>query len=84
MNESRELAKKNWKGSGDAAVEDIWFGIKDKLGATEFLGYETNQAGQPVLINNDQSVRSASTQTVVQQETITPQYNGYGVMQQDF
>ena len=41
MKESRELAKKNWKGSGDAAVEDIWFGIKDKLGATEFLGYET-------------------------------------------
>ena len=50
----------------------------------EKYGYETNQAGQPVLINNDQSVRSASTQTVVQQETITPQYNGYGVMQQDF
>ena len=25
-------------------VEDIWFGIRDKLGATEFLGYETNQA----------------------------------------
>lgn len=44
MKESRELAKKNWKGSGDAAVENIWFGIKDKLEATEFLGYETNQA----------------------------------------
>ena len=49
MQESRELAKKNWKGSGDAAVEDIWFGIKDKLGATEFLGYETNQAEGVVL-----------------------------------
>jgi alanyl-tRNA synthetase len=44
MKESRELSKKNWKGSGDAAVEDIWFRVKDKLGATEFLGYETNQA----------------------------------------
>lgn len=44
MKESRELAKKNWKGSGDSAVENIWFGIKDKLEATEFLGYETNQA----------------------------------------
>ncbi len=49
MKESRELAKKNWKGSGDAAVEDIWFGIKDKLEATEFLGYETNQAEGIVL-----------------------------------
>ncbi|MDC3142751.1 alanine--tRNA ligase [Candidatus Pelagibacter sp.] len=49
MKESRELAKKNWKGSGDAAVEDVWFSIKDKLGATEFLGYETNQAEGIVL-----------------------------------
>ena len=49
MKESKELAKKNWKGSGDAAVEDIWFLIKDKLGATEFLGYETNQAEGLVL-----------------------------------
>ena len=49
MQESRELAKKNWKGSGDAAVEDIWFGIREKLGATEFLGYETNQAEGLVL-----------------------------------
>ena len=49
MKESRELAKKNWKGSGDAAVEDVWFGIKDKLEPTEFLGYETNQAEGVVL-----------------------------------
>jgi alanyl-tRNA synthetase len=44
MKDNKELAKKNWKGSGDAKVENLWFGIKDKLGATEFLGYENNQA----------------------------------------
>ncbi len=44
MQESKELAKKNWKGSGDSYVDGIWFSIKDKLGATEFLGYETDQA----------------------------------------
>ena len=49
MKESRELAKKNWKGSGDSTVDDIWFSIKNKLGATEFLGYETNQAEGVVL-----------------------------------
>ena len=49
MKESRELAKKNWKGSGDSAIDDIWFGIKEKLGATEFLGYETNQAEGVIL-----------------------------------
>ena len=49
MKESRELAKKNWKGSGDAAVENIWFGVRDKLGATEFLGYETDRAEGMIL-----------------------------------
>jgi len=49
MKESRELAKKNWKGSGDSAIEDIWFGIREKLGSTEFLGYETNQAEGVIL-----------------------------------
>ena len=49
MKQSKELAKKNWKGSGDSAIDDIWFGIKDKLSATEFLGYETNQAEGVVL-----------------------------------
>ena len=47
--ESRELAKKNWKGSGDSSVNEIWFGIRDRLGATEFLGYETNTAEGVVL-----------------------------------
>ena len=58
MKESRELAKKNWKGSGDAAIENVWFGIKDKLGATEFLGYETNQAEGVIssLLKNNQEV----------------------------
>ena len=43
MKESKKLAKKNWKGSGDSSLDKIWFGIKDKLGATDFLGYENNK-----------------------------------------
>ena len=60
MKESRELAKKNWKGSGDSSVDEIWFGIKDKLGATEFLGYETNQAEGIILslLKNNKEVQS--------------------------
>ena len=58
MKESRELAKRNWKGSGDDSVDEIWFGIKDKLGPTEFLGYETNQAEGVVisLLKNSKEV----------------------------
>jgi len=60
MKESRELAKKNWKGSGDDSIDEIWFGIKDKLGPTEFLGYETNQAEGVVisLLKNSKEVVS--------------------------
>jgi alanyl-tRNA synthetase len=44
MRESIELAKKNWNGSGDSAIEKIWYSIKEKNGVTEFLGYENNQS----------------------------------------
>ena len=44
MRESKELAKKNWKGSGDNSVDEIWFDVKDRLGPTDFLGYAFNKA----------------------------------------
>ena len=44
MKESKELAKKNWKGSGDTSIDKIWFDVKDRLGATDFLGYASNKS----------------------------------------
>ncbi len=63
MKESKELAKKNWKGSGDSAIDEIWFGIKEKLGATEFLGYETNTAEGVVLslLKNNKEVKNLNS-----------------------
>jgi len=63
MKESRELAKKNWKGSGDSSVNKIWFEIKDRLGPTEFLGYETDQAEGKILslLKDNKEVKSLST-----------------------
>ena len=60
MKESKELAKKNWKGSGDSSVDEIWFEIKDRLGATDFLGYETNKAEGVVisLLKNNKEVKT--------------------------
>ena len=49
MANRREDAKKNWKGSGDSAVEHIWFNIREKLGPTDFLGYETDNSQGVVL-----------------------------------
>ena len=63
MKKSKELAKKNWKGSGDSSEEAIWFSIKDKIGPTEFLGYESNQSEGVVLnlIKKNQEVKTLST-----------------------
>jgi alanyl-tRNA synthetase len=44
MQRQREKARASWSGSGDTAAETVWFGLREKLGATEFLGYETETA----------------------------------------
>ena len=49
MRESVELARKNWKGSGDNSVEVKWFKIREELDATEFLGYELDKAEGVIL-----------------------------------
>jgi alanyl-tRNA synthetase len=41
MAEQRARARAAWSGSGEAATEKVWFELKEKLGATEFLGYAT-------------------------------------------
>ncbi len=44
MERQREKARASWSGSGEAAQEAVWFGLREKVGATEFLGYETETA----------------------------------------
>ncbi|HEY5279477.1 MAG TPA: alanine--tRNA ligase, partial [Pseudolabrys sp.] len=44
MERQREKARASWAGSGEAAQETVWFALREKLGATEFLGYETESA----------------------------------------
>ena len=44
MDDQRKKARASWAGSGEAADEAVWFTLREKLGATEFLGYETEKA----------------------------------------
>jgi alanyl-tRNA synthetase len=44
MERQREKARAAWAGSGEAATEALWFALKERVGATEFLGYETETA----------------------------------------
>ena len=41
MERQREKARESWRGSGDAKTADYWFPLREKYGATEFLGYDT-------------------------------------------
>ena len=44
MERQREDARNAWSGSGDAATEEVWFGLRESAGATEFLGYTAENA----------------------------------------
>jgi alanyl-tRNA synthetase len=44
MAEQKRRARAAWAGSGEAATETVWFDLREKLGATEFLGYSTETA----------------------------------------
>ncbi len=54
MESQRAEARRAWAGSGDSAEDALWFDLRDELGATDFLGYETEQAeGQIVAMVKD-------------------------------
>ena len=44
MAEQRRRARAAWAGSGEAATEHVWFELREKIGASEFLGYNTETA----------------------------------------
>ena len=44
MAKQKDEARAAWKGSGEAATETVWFELREKVGASEFLGYDTESA----------------------------------------
>ncbi|MBU0723771.1 MAG: alanine--tRNA ligase [Alphaproteobacteria bacterium] len=49
MARQKAAARAAWSGSGEAATETVWFDIRDKAGASEFFGYDTDVAEGKVL-----------------------------------
>ena len=49
MDEQRAKARAAWAGSGETADQAIWFDVRQKVGATEFLGYDAEQAEGKVM-----------------------------------
>lgn len=74
MDRQKAKARESWKGSGEAASEAIWFPLREKLGATEFLGYETESAEGVVsaLVKDGQqaaSLKAGETGAIVLNQT---------------
>lgn len=44
MQRQKAEARSHWAGSGEKATETVWFELREKHGATEFLGYDTETA----------------------------------------
>ena len=62
MKAQRTAARAAWAGSGDTADETLWFDLRDKHGATEFLGYIHDEAEGVVqaIIRDGESVANAA------------------------
>ena len=49
MERQKAEARRAWSGTGDDSTDTLWFEIKEDVGTTEFLGYETEVAEGIVL-----------------------------------
>ncbi|MBB3351792.1 alanyl-tRNA synthetase [Rhizobium sp. BK049] len=81
MERQKAEARSHWAGSGEKATETVWFELREKHGATEFLGYDTESAEgvvQAIVKDNavaDEAKAGDKVQIVVSQ---TPFYGESG------
>jgi alanyl-tRNA synthetase len=81
MAAQRETARKAWAGSGEAATEALWFDLRDRLGATEFLGYDTEAAEgqiQAILVDGVEAEAAEAGTDVMVLVNQTPFYGESG------
>ncbi len=77
MERQREAARRAWAGSGDAASDAAWFAIRERVGATEFLGYGTESAEgvvQALVVDGEQAAQANAGDTVALVVNQTPFY----------
>ena len=81
MERQREAARRAWAGSGDAASDAVWFGIRERVGATEFLGYGTESAEgvvQALVVGGVEAARAEAGDSVALVVNQTPFYGEAG------
>src|SRR3984957_2397023 len=81
MDEQRARARAAWAGSGEAATERVWFELKEKVGASEFLGYSTETAEAAIValvVNGAPAEKAAAGGEVAVVLNQTPFYGESG------
>ena len=54
MAKQKADARAKWKGTGEEKTDTVWFEIRERVGATEFLGYDTERAeGEVMALTHD-------------------------------
>jgi len=54
MAKQKADARAAWKGSGEEKTDTLWFDIRERVGGTEFLGYDTERAeGEVMALTHD-------------------------------
>ena len=81
MERQKAEARASWKGSGQQAEERVWFELRETLGATEFLGYEHEEAdGQikAIVVDGKPEQRAEAGAEVIVVTNQTPFYGESG------
>ncbi len=81
MERQKAEARASWKGSGQQAEESVWFELREAHGATEFLGYEHEEAeGQIValVVDGEPTQRVEAGSDLIVMTNQTPFYGESG------
>ena len=63
MSAQKAQSQASWQGSGEAGAEQIWFEVREKVGATSFTGYDqlTDKSELKAIVTDGEMVKTLKT-----------------------